>query len=99
MSSRCKEYAYFTYAKANGNGKKDELDGSGRLLSRLRSEGDVLTLHFTLPFKTPVKAQALDLEIYDPDFFIDFAFAEKDPVRLVERAGAQCCGARWREAA
>jgi ABC-type uncharacterized transport system substrate-binding protein len=43
----------------------------------------VLTLHFTLPFKTPVKAKALDVEVYDPEFFIDFGFAEKDPVRLV----------------
>ena len=49
----------------------------------------VLTLHFTLPFKTPVKTKALDLEVYDPQFFIDFGFAEKDPVRLVN-APAQC---------
>jgi ABC-type uncharacterized transport system substrate-binding protein len=49
----------------------------------------VLTLHFTLPFKTPVKAKALDVEVYDPDFFIDFAFAEKDQVRLIN-APAQC---------
>ncbi len=49
----------------------------------------VLTLHFTLPFKEPVKAKALDVEVYDPEFFIDFGFAEKDPVRLVS-APAQC---------
>ena len=36
----------------------------------------VLTLHFTLPFKTPVKAKALEIEVYDPEFFIDFGFAE-----------------------
>jgi len=49
----------------------------------------VLTLHFTLPFKVPVKAKALELEVYDPEFFIDFGFAEKDPVRLVS-APTQC---------
>jgi len=49
----------------------------------------VLTLHFTLPFKKPVKAKALDLEIYDPQFFVDFGLAEKDAVRLVS-APAQC---------
>ena len=38
------------------------------------------------PFKTPVKTKALDLEVYDPDFFIDFGFAEKDPA-------GQCAGA------
>ena len=48
----------------------------------------MLTLHFTLPFKTPVKAKTLDVEVYDPEFFIDFGFAEKNPVRLVECAGA-----------
>ena len=32
----------------------------------------VLTLHFTLPFKQPVVAKELTIEIYDPEFFIDF---------------------------
>ena len=45
-----------------------------------------------MPFKTPVKAKALDVEVYDPEFFIDFGFAEKDPVRLVN-APAQCTAA------
>jgi ABC-type uncharacterized transport system substrate-binding protein len=49
----------------------------------------VLTLHFTLPFKTPVKAQSLDVEMYDPTWFVDFAFAEKEPVKLVG-APAEC---------
>ncbi|HMK70025.1 MAG TPA: DUF1007 family protein, partial [Xanthobacteraceae bacterium] len=49
----------------------------------------MLTLHFTLPFKVPVKAKALEVEVYDPEFFIDFGFAEKDAVRLVA-APAQC---------
>ena len=43
----------------------------------------VLTLHFTLPLKSPVRAQALNLEVYDPTWFVDFAFADKDPVALV----------------
>jgi ABC-type uncharacterized transport system substrate-binding protein len=51
-----------------------------------------LTLHFTLPFKKPVKAEALDIEVHDPEFFIDFGFAEKEPVRLV-RAPPQCTAA------
>lgn len=52
----------------------------------------MLTLHFTLPFKTPVKAQTLTLEIYDPEFFIDFGFEESEPVRLVS-APRQCTAA------
>ena len=52
-------------------------------------KGTVLTLHFTLPFKAPVKATRLTVEIYDPEFFIDFGFADKNPVRLVG-APPQC---------
>ena len=40
----------------------------------------MLTLHFTLPFKSPVKAKQLD---DDATFFVDLAFMEKDPVALV----------------
>ena len=40
-------------------------------------------------FAEPVKTAALDLEIYDPQFFVDFGLAEKDPVRLVSTP-AQC---------
>ena len=32
------------------------------------------------------------MEVYDPEFFIDFGFAEKEPVRLVS-APAQCAAA------
>src|SRR5436853_2265703 len=46
----------------------------------------LLTLHFTLPFKTPVKTQELAVEVYDPSYFVDFAFAEKDPVTAVGRS-------------
>jgi ABC-type uncharacterized transport system substrate-binding protein len=49
----------------------------------------VLTLHFTLPLKTPVKAKELSFEVYDREFFVDFSFAEKDPVKLVG-APAHC---------
>ena len=84
-----KEYDYFTYAKVNGKRQKDAfLDPIDYFLDYDPKEA-VLTLHFTLPFKAPVKTQALVLEVYDPEFFIDFGFAEKDPVRLVS-APAQC---------
>src|SRR5665213_1185444 len=42
-----------------------------------------LRLHFTLPLKTPVKSKQLTLDVFDPTFFIDFTFTDKDPVRLV----------------
>jgi ABC-type uncharacterized transport system substrate-binding protein len=84
-----KEYAYFTYARIDGKRHKDAfLDPADYYLDYDPKE-TVLTLHFTMPFKTPVKAKALQLEVYDPEFFIDFGFAEKDAVRLVG-APAQC---------
>jgi len=84
-----KEYAYFTYAKVNGKRQRDAfLDPIDYFLEYDPKE-TVLTLHFTLPFKTPVKAKAIEVEVYDPEFFIDFGFAEKDPIRLVS-APAQC---------
>ena len=43
----------------------------------------MLTLNFLLPFKTPVKAKELKIEIYDPSIFVDFAFAK-------DKAGAAC---------
>ena len=43
----------------------------------------VLTLHFTLPFQTPVKAKLLKIDIYDPTIFVDLVFAKQTPVRLV----------------
>lgn len=74
-----KEYDYFTIARANG--KKAELDPPADYW--LEFTDGLLTLHFTLPFKTPVKAQNVDVEMYDPSWFVDFSFAEKDPVKLV----------------
>jgi ABC-type uncharacterized transport system substrate-binding protein len=80
-----KEYDYFTKAKANSKKAefKDPVD------YWLEFADGALTLHFFLPLKTPVKAQTLNVEIYDPTWFVDFSFAEKDPVAL-DGAPTQC---------
>jgi ABC-type uncharacterized transport system substrate-binding protein len=83
------EYAYFTYARINGKKDKDAFAAPVDYYLDYDPKDTVLTLHFTLPFKTPVKAKALQVEVYDPEFFIDFGFAEKNPVQLVS-APAQC---------
>ena len=87
-----KDYAYFTYAKVNGKRQRDAFADPIDYWLGYDAKDTVLTLHFTLPFKTPVKAQALDLEIYDPEFFIDFSFADKEPMRLVS-APRRCAAA------
>jgi ABC-type uncharacterized transport system substrate-binding protein len=80
-----KEYDYFTVA--NANGKKADLKEPVDYW--LEFTDNVLTLHFTLPFATPVKAQSLEVDMYDPSFFVDFSFAAKDPAQLVG-APADC---------
>ena len=80
-----KEYDYFTRAKADAN-KAEFRDPVDYWLEFV--EG-TLTLHFFLPLKAPLKAKALSIEIYDPTWFVDFAFADKDPVRL-SGAPAKC---------
>jgi ABC-type uncharacterized transport system substrate-binding protein len=83
-----KEYDYFTYAK--GNGKKLEfVDPPASYYLDYDKKDTVLTLHFMLPLKQPMKAKDLTIEVYDPQFFIDFSFAEKDPAKLVG-APAHC---------
>lgn len=75
-----KEYAYFTYARADG-GKKEKFSEPVDYFLDYR-DGQ-LTLHFTLPLKTPLKAKQLSLEVFDPTFFVDFQLAKTDPVKLV----------------
>ncbi|MFN5455068.1 DUF1007 family protein, partial [Bradyrhizobium sp.] len=74
-----KDYAYFTFIKAAGRKQKleDPVD------YYLEYKDTKLTLHFTLPLKAPVKPKQLQVEVYDPSYFIDFQMAEKDPVKLV----------------
>ncbi len=83
-----KEYDFFTFAKANGRDLAFNEPPAGYYLEFDPKE-TVLTLHFTLPLKTPVKAKELSVEVYDREFFVDFGFAKKNPVKLVG-APSQC---------
>ena len=86
--SSLKEYDFFTYAKANGKKVEFNEPAPGYYLD-FDTKETVLTLHFTLPLKQPVKAKDLTVEVYDREFFVDFSFAEKDPAKLVG-APVQC---------
>jgi ABC-type uncharacterized transport system substrate-binding protein len=79
-----KEFAYFTFAKADGRKEKfqEPVDYF------LEYKNATLILHFTLPLKTPVKPKELELEVFDPEFFIDFQFADKNPFKLVNAPAA-----------
>ena len=75
-----KEFDYFTYGKADGQDVKftDPKD------YWLDYKGEMLTLTFTLPLAAPVKAKTLNLEVYDPSYFVDFSFGEQNPVALAD---------------
>jgi ABC-type uncharacterized transport system substrate-binding protein len=84
------EYDYFTFPLINGaKYKKGMFKEPVDYWLDYEPKAGELTLHFTLPFKAPVRAKTMDLEVYDPLLFIYFEFAGKNPVRL---AGAppQC---------
>jgi ABC-type uncharacterized transport system substrate-binding protein len=74
-----KEYAYFTFARADG--KKERFQEPVDYF--LDYKDTVLTLHFTLPLKNPVRAKQLMLEVFDRSFFIDFQMAKDNPIKLV----------------
>ena len=80
-----KEFGYFTFARADGS-KQRFLEPVDYFVDY---KDGLLTLNFTLPAKAPFKAKQLVLEVFDKAFFIDFKYAEKDPVTLTG-APADC---------
>ncbi len=74
-----KEFNFFTFAKADG--KKSKFNEPVDYY--LEYKDSALTLHFVLPLKAPVASKQLALEVFDPSYFIDFKFEDKDPIKLV----------------
>jgi ABC-type uncharacterized transport system substrate-binding protein len=80
-----KEFGFFTFAKVDGK-KQKFLDPTDYFLEYRNA---ALVLHFTLPFKTPIKTTEFTVELFDPSYFVDFALQKQNPVRLVG-APASC---------
>jgi ABC-type uncharacterized transport system substrate-binding protein len=78
-----REYRYFTYVKSGDDEPSKKQRFEEPVDYYLEFKDGALVLHFTLPFKTPFKAKALLLEIYDPSYFVDFRLDEKNPIKLV----------------
>jgi ABC-type uncharacterized transport system substrate-binding protein len=76
-----KEFDYFMAAKVNGK-KAEFVEPAEYHLDYNRKE-TVLTLHFTLPFKSPVKTKDLEVEVYDQSYFVEFSLAKNEPAALV----------------
>jgi ABC-type uncharacterized transport system substrate-binding protein len=73
-----KEFNFFTFARADG--KKAKFEEPTDYF--LEYKDSALTLHFVLPLKAPVTSKQLALEVFDPSYFIDFKFDDKDPIKL-----------------
>jgi len=58
----------------------------------LEHKDGALSLYFTVPFATPVLAEAkgLSFSVYDPSFFIDFSLAKTNAVHLGAGAPKSC---------
>jgi ABC-type uncharacterized transport system substrate-binding protein len=84
-----KEFSYFTFATLGGKELKLG-DASGDYW--LEHKDGLLTLVFTVPFASPVLAEAkgLRFSVYDPTYFIGFEWAKTDPVKLSDGAPANC---------
>jgi ABC-type uncharacterized transport system substrate-binding protein len=80
-----KDSDFFTYAKAGGK----DVEFGDATDYWLEHSKEALTLKFTLPFKKPLAEKSFTVEVYDPSYFVDFGFAEKNAVALVG-APAQC---------
>ena len=86
-----KDFDYFTYVHLAG----DE-DNLMKLKPpenySLDYDKNLLTLNFTLPLETPADphGKPVDIDVYDPSFFVDFGFAAEQPVKLTGKDTKGC---------
>ena len=82
-----KDYDYFTYLRIAGKRTGFKIPTE----YWLQSADGFLTLFYTLPLMQPVKPDkaGVTIDVYDPGYFVDYQFVEKDPAKIVE-APAGC---------
>ena len=82
-----KDYEYFSYLKAAGKRSGFKIPTE----YWLQSSDGFLTLFYTLPLMQPVKPDGtgVTIDVYDPGYFVDYQFVEKDPAKLID-APATC---------
>ena len=74
------EFAFFTFLYS-GDNEVDFKPPENYWLDR--SDDGILTLNFTLPLKTVLKDKTAKLEVFDPTYFVAFAFDKDRPIELV----------------
>ena len=77
---------------ANGDGVYSPEELKPPENASLDYDKSLLTLHFTLPLATPLNAhsQEVQVDVYDPSFFVAFGFATEAPVTLSGPAVKGC---------
>jgi ABC-type uncharacterized transport system substrate-binding protein len=84
-----KDFDYFTFVHI---GDGDNLPLKPPEDYSLGYDKGLLTLNFTLPLQTPLDAvgQKVQVDVYDPSFFVAFGFATEAPVKLSGTASQGC---------
>jgi ABC-type uncharacterized transport system substrate-binding protein len=84
-----KDFDYFTFVHI---GEGDNLPLKPPENYSLDYDKSLLTLHFTLPLATPLDPRGKDVQVdvYDPSFFVAFGFATEAPVKLSGAAIKGC---------
>ncbi len=82
------EFDYFTFVKVDGE-QVERLEPKDYSLEL--TDG-ILTLHFTLPLKTPVDARKarVAFDIYDPTYFVAFSYDKANPLMMGAPAPTGC---------
>ena len=76
-----KEFDYFTVPKMNG--KKAGFGDPKDYSMTFDGKEKTATLHFTLPLAEAVQSKLFVFQIYDPSYFVAFAFDTGEPVKLL----------------
>jgi ABC-type uncharacterized transport system substrate-binding protein len=78
-----KEFDYFTFVHLQGD-EDNLLTLKPPENYSLDYDKGLLTLNFTLPLETPADphGKPVDVDVYDPSFFVAFGFATEKPVKL-----------------
>ena len=84
------EYDYFVSFRFNGEKQKNGKAKDGA--QTYNPKDGRLTLVFTLPLETPLDPHlgAVQLKVYDPEFFIDFEYVKERPLVISKRLAAAC---------
>jgi ABC-type uncharacterized transport system substrate-binding protein len=78
-----KEFDYFTFVHYDGDDAK-MLPLKPPVDYSVEYDKNLLTLHFTLPLEQPVETHAkpVEIDVYDPSFFVAFGFAAEKPITV-----------------